>query len=52
VAVEPPRRQDADRRDVVVQGQADLFEVVRTLDAPRRLAPPVQRGGVVRSGLR
>ncbi len=33
-----PRRQHADRRDVVVQGQADLLQVVDALDAPGRLA--------------
>ena len=44
VAVEPTRRQHADRRHVVVQGQADLLEVVDALDAPGRLARRLHGG--------
>ena len=49
MAVEPTWRQHADRRDVVVQGRADLLEVVRTLHAPGRLAPPGRRAKAARS---
>ena len=38
MGVESTRRQHADRCDVVVQGQADLLEVVRALHAAGRFA--------------
>ena len=43
VAIESPRRHHIDCRDVVVQGQADLLEVVGARDAPGRLSRRLHR---------